>query len=85
MDVEVDVFDALLGGDLPIMTPSGKVNIKLKEGTQNQKTLRLRGKGMPIYGKPGQFGDLLVTLNVKLPKKLSQKQRELLKQAKNAG
>lgn len=85
MDAEVDVFDALLGGDLPIMTPSGKVNVKLKEGTQNQKTLRLRGKGMPMYGKPGQFGDLLVTLNVKLPEKLTLKQRELLKQAKNAG
>jgi len=80
MDVPVDVFKALLGGKQEVVTLSGKVNITIPEGTQNGKKVRLKGKGMPIYGKSNQFGDLFVTIDVKLPTKLTAKQKELLKQ-----
>ena len=81
---EVDVFDALLGGALEIQTFSGKVHMKLKEGTQNGKTLRLKGKGMPVYESPDRFGDLFVTLRVRLPERLSEEQKDLLRRLKNS-
>lgn len=74
--VTIDVFDALLGATVEVATMSGKVQMRLKEGTQNGKIVRLKGKGMPVYGKPGEFGDLYIRLNVAIPKKLSQEQRK---------
>ncbi|QCW99493.1 J domain-containing protein [Aggregatimonas sangjinii] len=82
-DTPVDVFKAILGGKQQVETLSGKVNITIPEGTQNGKTVRLKGKGMPIYGKAGKFGDLLATINVKLPENLTVKQKELLKQVRD--
>ncbi|MEO1010639.1 MAG: J domain-containing protein [Bacteroidota bacterium] len=80
MRIPVDVFRAMLGGKYEVMTLSGKVSIILKEGTQNGKTFRLKGRGMPKYGKPGQYGDLFVTVDVKLPTKLTAQQREMLEE-----
>jgi len=83
MDVPIDLFTALLGGKQEIYTLSGKVNISIPEGTQNGKQLRLRGKGMPVYGRRSQ-GDLYVKLEVKLPDKLNAEQKELIRQVKNS-
>ncbi|MFH6603042.1 DnaJ C-terminal domain-containing protein [Maribacter algicola] len=83
MEVPMDVFKAMLGGKQEVVTLSGKVNITIPEAAQNGKKVRLKGKGMPVYGKSGQFGDLFVTLNVKLPAKLTDKQKELLKQVRD--
>ncbi|MDC6350587.1 J domain-containing protein [Zeaxanthinibacter sp. PT1] len=83
MNVEVDLFNALLGGKQQIPTLSGKVEMKLKAGTQNGQTLRLRGKGMPVYGKAGQYGDLFATLSVKLPVNLTEEQKAILQKLKN--
>lgn len=80
--VEVDVFDAILGGNLMVSTLTGEVKMKLKEGTQNGKTVRLKGKGMPVYGSTGRFGDLFVTLKVRLPEHLTAEQRRLIEQLK---
>ena len=84
LDVPVDVFKTMLGGKQEVATLSGKVNITIPEGTQNGKKVRLKGKGMPIYAKEGQFGDLFATINVKLPTKLTAKQKEILKQARDS-
>lgn len=84
MTAPVPMFDALLGGQLEVMTLSGKVTISIKEGTQNGKTVRLKGKGMPVYGKPGQFGDLFITLQVILPTNLNPLQKEKLRELKNS-
>ncbi len=75
----VDLFTALLGGNHIIDVPSGKVSIKIKEGTQNGTQLRLKGKGMPLYDHPEKFGDLYVTIMVKLPEKLTPVDKELIK------
>ncbi|TDQ32756.1 DnaJ C-terminal domain-containing protein [Zeaxanthinibacter enoshimensis] len=83
MNVEVDLFKALLGGKQEIPTISGKVQMNLKAGTQNGQTLRLRGKGMPKYGKAGQYGDLFATLSVKLPQNLTEEQRSILEKLRN--
>jgi len=83
MDAPVDLFTALLGGKQEINTLSGKVNITIPEGMQNGKQIRLKGKGMPVYGK-SSHGDLYVKLQVKLPGKLTREQKELIEKLKNS-
>jgi curved DNA-binding protein len=78
-NVEVDVFKAMLGGKQELNTISGKISITLKEGTQNGKVVRLKGKGMPVYSKTEEFGDLYIKLNVKMPTQLTDEQKRLLK------
>lgn len=84
MDAPVDLFTALLGGKQEVSTLSGKINITLKEGTQSGKVVRLKGKGMPVYGKPDQYGDLYVKLLVTLPEHLNASQKELLHKLKSS-
>ncbi|MCB0473316.1 MAG: J domain-containing protein, partial [Flavobacteriaceae bacterium] len=77
---EIDLFTAVLGGDIHIETLTGKVKLKVKPGTQNGATVRLKGKGFPVYNRKDTYGDLLVSYTVKLPEKLSDKQKELFEQ-----
>lgn len=77
---DIDLYTALLGGDALVNTLSGNLKIKIKAGTQNGTTLRLKGKGFPVYRKKDQFGDLFVKINVKLPTNLSEKEIELVKE-----
>lgn len=74
---DVDLYTALLGGEKTIDTLSGKIKLKVNPETQNGTKIRLKGKGFPVYRKEGQFGDLYITWNVKLPINLTQKQKEL--------
>jgi curved DNA-binding protein len=83
MQIPLDLFTALLGGRQEINTLSGKVIISIPEGTQNGKQLRLKGKGMPVYGRHYR-GDLYVKLDVKLPDKLTPEQKELIKQTRES-
>jgi curved DNA-binding protein len=84
METPVDVFTAMLGGKQEVSTLSGKINITLKEGTQNGKVVRLKGKGMPVYGNNGHHGDLYVKLQVKLPELLNASQKELIQKLKSS-
>jgi curved DNA-binding protein len=74
---DIDLYTALLGGEKTIDTLSGKIKLKVNPETQNGTKIRLKGKGFPVYKKEGQFGDLYVTWEVKLPTNLSQKQKDL--------
>ena len=71
----IDLFTAILGGEILIKTFTGQVKINLEAGTQNAKVIRLKGKGMPIYDKQNLFGDLYVTLQVKIPENISTEQK----------
>lgn len=82
--VAIDLYTAVLGGDVTVNTLSGSLNLKVKPGTQNGMTVRLKGKGFPVYKKDGQFGDLFVTYEVQLPTHLNEKQKELFEQLKNS-
>ena len=82
--VKIDLYTAVLGGDVQVNTLNGSVNLKVKPGTQNGTTVRLKGKGFPVYKKEGQSGDLFVTYEVKLPTDLTDKQKELFEQLKNS-
>jgi curved DNA-binding protein len=83
IDQPLDVFTALLGGKEEIDTLSGKLKIKITPCTQNGKRVRLKGKGMPVYNKSGQFGDLYVKLNVRIPERLTPSQRKALESISN--
>lgn len=76
--VDIDLFKALLGGDILIDTFTGKVKLKVKPETQTGTKVKLKGKGFPIYKKKGVFGDLYITYHVKLPTKLTKKEKELI-------
>ncbi|UWX60942.1 J domain-containing protein [Chryseobacterium oranimense] len=82
--VSIDLYTAVLGGDVKVNTLDGSVNLKVKPETQNGTTVRLKGKGFPVYKKEGQSGDLFVTYEVKLPTGLTDRQKELFEQLKNS-
>jgi curved DNA-binding protein len=65
MDLPVTALEAYRGGPVDVPTPWGTLTLKLKPGSQNGQTLRLRGKGVKQSGKDP--GDLLVTLDVRMP------------------
>ena len=78
-DVTVDLYTALLGGELLVDTLDGKVRLKVKPETQPGTKVRLKGKGFPVYKQEGQAGDLIVTYHVALPTHLTEQQKELLR------
>lgn len=75
--VDLDLYKAILGGDLMVNTFDGQVKLNVKPETQNGTKVKLKGKGFPKYKKEGQFGDLYVTYNLKTPTKLTAKEKEL--------
>ncbi|MGE5428151.1 MAG: DnaJ C-terminal domain-containing protein [Methylococcaceae bacterium] len=78
--VDLDLYTAVLGGEITIDTLTGKVKLNVKPETQNGSKVKLSGKGFPVYKKPGEFGDLYVTYQVKIPTNLTEKQKDLFKQ-----
>jgi curved DNA-binding protein len=82
-DVALDIFTAALGGEITVETFTGKVKLKVKPETENGTTVKLKGKGFPVYKKEGQFGDLFITYRLQLPKNLSKREKELLQELKN--
>lgn len=75
--VNLDLYTAVLGGEITADTFDGKVKLKVQEGTQNGAQVKLKGKGFPVYKKDGAFGDLYITYQITIPKDLSDKEKEL--------
>jgi curved DNA-binding protein len=80
VDTPVDLYTAVLGGEVRVPTMNGDINLKIPAGSQNGQKLRLRGKGMPKLRKSSEQGDMYVKLDVRLPKNISNEQRELFEQ-----
>lgn len=79
-NVDVDLYTAVLGGEVKVNTLSGDVVLKIPPGTQPGQTFRLKGRGMPHLKKPDKYGDLYVRAEVKIPKKLTAQEKELFQQ-----
>ena len=77
---DIDLYTAMLGGEITLNTLHGKVKLKVKPDTQNNTKIRLKGKGFPAYKQEDVFGDLFITYNVLLPTNLSEKEIELFTQ-----
>ncbi|MCH6199382.1 J domain-containing protein [Aquiflexum sp. LQ15W] len=78
--VNVDLYTAILGGEITVPTMDGKVKLKLSPGTQNDTKVRLKGKGFPVYKEEGKFGDLYVTYKVEIPKNITEQEKSLFEQ-----
>jgi curved DNA-binding protein len=74
---DLDLYTAVLGGEITIDTLDSKVKLKVSPGTQNGSKIKLKGKGFPVYKKEGQFGDLYITYSVVVPRNLIEKQKKL--------
>lgn len=81
-DQHVELFTALLGGEVQVHTLSGDIKLNIPVETQNATVLRLKNKGFPIYGETDKFGDLYLKIKVDLPKQLTDKEKELVKEWK---
>lgn len=79
-DVDLDLYTAVLGGEVLVNTLDGKVKIKVPPETQPGTKVKLKGKGFPVYKKENQYGDLYITYTIKIPTKLSEKEKELFKE-----
>lgn len=79
-DVDLDLYTALLGGELIVDTFDSKVKLKIKPETENGTKVKLKGKGFPVYKKEGEFGDLIITYYIKTPTHLSEREKELIKE-----
>lgn len=79
-DVDLNLYTAILGGEVEINTMSSAVKLKVKPETSNGTKVRLKGKGFPVYKKEGQYGDLIVTYHLQTPKNLSEREKELFKE-----
>jgi curved DNA-binding protein len=72
--VDLDLYTAILGGDITVDTFDGQVKFKVKPETQNGTKIKLKGKGFPVYKKEGEYGDLYITFQLKTPTNLSEKE-----------
>jgi curved DNA-binding protein len=75
--VDIDLYTAILGGEITANTFDGKVKLTVKAGTQNGVKVKLKGKGFPVYKKEGEFGDLYISYQIAIPTNLTEKEKEL--------
>ena len=79
-EVPVDLFTALLGGEVRVPTLAGPVALRIPTGTQSGRSFRLGGQGMPKLRSPGEHGDLYARLRVMLPDKLTERELQLVRE-----
>jgi len=78
--IDLDIYTAVLGGEITVDTLNGKVKLKVKPETQNGTKVNLKGKGFPVYKNEGRFGDLQITYAIKVPTNLTDKQKALFEE-----
>lgn len=79
-EAPIDLYTLILGGEAMVKTLGGNVSLKIPPETQPGRVFRLRGQGMPTLREPGQPGDLLVKVQVRLPHHLSAEEKKLFEQ-----
>ena len=79
LDFPISFTQAALGAEVDVPTLHGSVKYRIPEGTQNDTEFRIKGQGVQILHSSGK-GDLIVRVRVEVPRKLSEKQKELLRQ-----
>lgn len=84
LNQDVSLPDAVLGEEITIPTIDGNIKFKIPYGTQSGKTVRLRGKGLPLVNRNNQRGDMIVRVNIKIPLNLTETEREIFKTLKNS-
>lgn len=83
-ETTINFSEAVLGTKKDIPTLAGRVELKIPPGTQNGKLLRLKGMGIPHLNKRGK-GDMYVKINVKIPERITRRQREIIEKLREEG
>jgi len=81
--VPVPLYTAVLGGKAAIRTLKGVIHITIPKGSQNGKVMRLKGMGMPLFGKKDQFGDLYARMVIEIPQHLTEEELSLFQKLAN--
>ncbi|RYZ60851.1 MAG: J domain-containing protein, partial [Chitinophagaceae bacterium] len=79
----INLYTAVLGGETTVDTLEGKIKLKVAPGTQNDSKVRVKGKGLPVYKKENEKGDLYVRFSISIPTQLSEKEKDLFNQLAN--
>jgi molecular chaperone DnaJ len=79
-ELKLSITQAALGAEIPILTPDGEEVLEVKPGTQPGTEIRRRGMGAPHLRRPGSRGDMHILVDVEVPRRLSQRQRDLLEE-----
>jgi curved DNA-binding protein len=82
--LDLNLYTAVLGGEITIDTLDGKARLKVKPETQSGSKVKLKGKGFPVYKKEGENGDMIITYMVKIPTNLTEKQKKLFSELSNS-
>jgi len=85
LKLAVPLTTAILGGEVEVPTLNGKVMLRIPPETQNGKSFRLKGKGMPKLHNPQERGDMYVEVKVVLPEQLSERERQLFQELAGIG
>ena len=83
-EIKIDMYTAILGGEVTVKTLSGDVLLTIPSGTQPSQKIRLAGRGLPNIKNNSVYGDLFVLVKVDLPKKLTDKQKKLFEELRGA-
>lgn len=78
--IKLDLYTAILGGEITAETLTGKVKVKVSPETQNGTKVKLKGKGLPVYKKTDAHGDLYLTYDIQIPTNLTDKQKKLFEE-----
>lgn len=81
--IPITPFEAVLGASIDIQTPTGKVTMKITPNTRSGQKFRLSGQGLQSNSKLGKKGDMIITVNIDVPKNPSEKEIELYKQLRD--
>jgi curved DNA-binding protein len=84
VDVTIDIFTAMLGGDVQVPTLGRPVKMKIPAGTGSGRRLRLAGKGMPVMRKQGAHGDLYARVQISVPEDLTSEQLRLVERLRES-
>lgn len=83
-DVKVDMFTAMLGGEVEVPTLAGNVRLNIPPGTQSGRKFRLTGKGMPRLKQKNEYGNLYARILITVPTHLNDEQRKLVEQLRDS-
>jgi curved DNA-binding protein len=83
-EVTIDLFTAVLGGEINVQTLSGNVVLSIPAGIQPGQSIRLAARGLPRLNSPGNMGDLYAHIKVKIPHNLSPRQKELFEEIRRS-
>ncbi|MCB0167918.1 MAG: DnaJ domain-containing protein [Anaerolineae bacterium] len=80
LELPVNVYSAVLGGEAIVTTVKGKIKLRIPPGTQSGKVFRIKGQGMPTLKNPEQRGDLYAKVMITVPENLSEEEIELFEE-----